>query len=1487
MRTITKRLCQFLIIAFSFTLFIGMPKSNAESNLQVMKSSTGSDLYYRNSSEKVYGLTDYDYPTNDYRACWVSHYAGDLSSYQNETSYKAAINKILDNMQSMGMNALVFHIRTHNNAMYNSKLNPISNYWSNVNFDEFDPLTWIIEECHSRGIEFHAWLNPYRVSSTGVSDIDSLTSGFPNVNPASNKANLLVTSGGVILNPGLPNVRNFIVDTCMEIVENYDVDAIHFDDYFYISGVDDSSTRATYNTNNLSKEDFRREQVDLFIEQLSTALHTYNRSNQKCVQLGISPSGVYQNGGYTSKPSYDAEGSLKSPLYSNTSGFSHYGEYLYSDTKYWIDNEWIDYITPQAYWGMEHNGNNFYELTKWWSWCVANKKTNLYMGVGIYMAISSGTSASYWQKNVDEVKSQLLNASMYDEINGICFYKYSSMLSSNTIIQNGVKLISNEYWAKKIPSAIIQTYADEIDNVNVTNVEFNTVNNTATWDAIPNSRGYIVYKVQKGTSVDKNNINHIYEYTQSNSIVLTELSQYDYYVAQVNLANEVGYTTPISASYDIVKDVMASIEALPKTITINDENAVKQIRTIYNTLTQTQKEGVTNYNTLVLAEEKIVNIKNVQVEAIAYANTLNKHITGDCLLPTNEHVTWRYQDNNDSIYYNITTGKKLMNPLAVKIINLIMTYNLNGVLYEHTVGFNVGYLSEEQTGLFYRDDSSSMWEDDIGVYTNDESKFIGWSHYTLTKGNSVSFLAYNNVFEITSDMVTDGLPSCNWTSCCGVYLNKTTNSVTMTLSQAFATATTYGYFTIDSNGLVKSLSNNSTGSTSVTLLPNEVLVIPRYLDKIVSGSFLCPVDGNIVVNDKITLTKVTFDEKTSEEKVNEVITLINALNNPITLADENSINGVNDLYNALTNDEKALITNYQKLVDAVNLLEILSDAKIIIDLIDTIPAIIKLTDETMITTIASSYEILTDEIKNYVTNYNKLSNALSEITNLKLVLANYKETKIKAIKNYLDLNNYSTKQKENINNYLTTQEEAINKCKTTEEVDDVYQNALLTLDSIPTKNTELKNYQDALISSLNNYLDKSLYSSLSQQQINNILINAKTDIEKTTTQEAADIIYSNTLKDLDEIPSSKEELASYKETKLEEINTYLDYTLYSTDKLVDINKIIEASKSLINNALTAGAVDEVIINTKADLDNIPTSVEELALAKDKAIKSITNYLDKALYSSENIEVIETIITNNKTAINNALTVGAVEELTLNTIKALNAVPTFLQELASYKKTKISEIINYLDRTLYSETHLQEINEIIEDTKENINEALTKEKVDEALASGKAVLDKVITLKDELATYLNTKKEELTSYITSLQIDPTYKFKVDSLFNKAVSEMEKVTTKEGIDEIVKNAKALITTYLNKVKNALVYLDTKKSDVTGVNDLIALIKEQIINADNIEDVQGYLDEFETRYNELIKASEKKGLFNCKKDQVYYIISLISIITIGCLVFKKKDN
>ena len=166
----------------------------------------------------------------EFRATWITHFIGSMPAYSTEQNFKSEVNSILNNMEANNLNVAIVHLRTHNNALYKSEINPVASWFATVDFDVFDPMAYFIEEAHKRGIEFHAWLNPYRVLSTYQRGT------IPASNPQNNPANLLSNKEGTahILNPALPVVREHVVNTILEIIENYNVDAIHFDDYFYM-----------------------------------------------------------------------------------------------------------------------------------------------------------------------------------------------------------------------------------------------------------------------------------------------------------------------------------------------------------------------------------------------------------------------------------------------------------------------------------------------------------------------------------------------------------------------------------------------------------------------------------------------------------------------------------------------------------------------------------------------------------------------------------------------------------------------------------------------------------------------------------------------------------------------------------------------------------------------------------------------------------------------------------------------------------------------------------------------------------------------------------------------------------------------------------------------------------------------------------------------------------------------------------------------------
>lgn len=886
------------------------------SNLVVVKASNGTDLTYRNSNEKVYRLEEYNYPTSQLRAAWVSVFAGDIARYSSESQYKSMMNDVLDNMQNMGMNAIIYHVRTHNNAMYKSKLNPLASWWSGVNFDQFDPLEWLIEECHKRGIEFHAWLNPYRISTNGQNPSFS-AEALPAVNPANNPENLITVGNNIIFDPGIPEVRDFIVDTCMELVENYNVDAIHFDDYFYISGANDEKTRAKYNTENLSIADFRRKQVDLFIESLSQEIRAYNAQHNTCVQIGISPSNVYRNGGYTASPTYDANGTLISPTYSNTAGFAHYGDYLYSDTLNWINHEWIDYIMPQCYHPIEQEAASYAELVRWWSWAVRYKKVNLYTGIGIYMTLESNI---YWKKNVNEVQLQLLISGQYKEFKGASFYKYSTLLNtSNATIAHAVDTISNDYWKVKIPGAVVPYYAPLLDEVDPIGITYNKTSHTLSWHPVEQTRGYMVYQVPKGSRLNKEDISQVYTYTQQTTINLAQDPGYDYYVASVNLANEIsaGALVPIALE---VEEVMALIEQIPQTITLEHKSQIEHIRMVYNLLSPSEQANVTNYQKLVDAEAQLAAFADLEATLNDYIQHLDKEIQTDRILPTPDYIQLSYQNASDQQVYDLQTGVRYKNYLATTKIGLIAILEHSGKTVSQSFEVNVGLTRMDQEGLFYRNDPSAIGAEDKGNYRPGSSGYIGWSGHRVIVDRYVLYITGNengtNYHEITNPTQIE---RCIHISAAGVYVNKTQQTLTMKLTDAYASqsGSADGYFII-SNEKIKEVQTGFDTNHIITLAPGDAIVITRYLDGLINGSPFVPATKLAVG------TKAYIDQESGvpeiPQEVKDIIEQINQIPTPITLDQEELILSIQRQYESLSPSNQALVTNQDQLFEAIRTL---------------------------------------------------------------------------------------------------------------------------------------------------------------------------------------------------------------------------------------------------------------------------------------------------------------------------------------------------------------------------------------------------------------------------------------------------------------------------------------------------------------------------------------------------------------------------------------
>ena len=433
----------------------------------------GKELKYRNSEENVLIPVEYKEKDSYFRGAWVTSICNDFVPSTDKETMKKNLLKVLDYFKLMNLNAIVYHVRTYNNAYYKTDKAPIDpKYGTYESFDEWDYLKWFIDECHSRGIEFHAWLNPYRIKTNGYpegttpEDVAKEYKDFPN-NPASEAKNILMTSSnGAILNPCLENVQQYIIDVCLEVMEKYNVDAIHFDDYFYaqmsptidVLNEPDQVNYIEYINNNPNcsykednaegKKQWRRDNVDKFIYDLSCAIRKFNKENNREVQLGISPTGIYSNG--DGKVTYDENGTAITTG-SNTVGQDHVNSYLFCDTKKWVDNEWIDYIVPQSYWGLSHPVAGFADVVDWWDKVVANKKVNLYCGMGIYMSFRETTYS--WYENLDETADQVLYCNKLDNVKGTCIFSFKSLTDciddEQKVQHNATIKLREKYWNNK------------------------------------------------------------------------------------------------------------------------------------------------------------------------------------------------------------------------------------------------------------------------------------------------------------------------------------------------------------------------------------------------------------------------------------------------------------------------------------------------------------------------------------------------------------------------------------------------------------------------------------------------------------------------------------------------------------------------------------------------------------------------------------------------------------------------------------------------------------------------------------------------------------------------------------------------------------------------------------------------------------------------------------------------------------------------------
>lgn len=379
----------------------------------------------------------FSYPKREFRGVWIASVVNiDWPSKAGLTTQqqKQELITILDSHKKQGINAVMFQIRPATDALYAKSKEPWSQWLTGTQGKApspfYDPLEFAIEECHNRGMEIHAWFNPYRAV------FDNLKSSVTSNHITKQKPEWFFNYGGKKhFNPGIPEVRNYITDIILNVVDNYDIDGIHFDDYFYPYGekgqiIDDNKSFLLYNNGIKDIKDWRRNNVDLLIKMVNDSVHLH----KKYIKFGVSPFGIWKNKGQ------DIEGS------ETRGGDSYYG--IYADSRKWVKEGWVDYINPQIYWSFSSIPAPYGKLIDWWSNNAYGR--HLYIGHGAYR-INDPKDAGW--RSPSQIPSQIIYNRLNPRVQGSVYFSSKSLTTNRLGVAD--TLSSNYYKYPALPPVML------------------------------------------------------------------------------------------------------------------------------------------------------------------------------------------------------------------------------------------------------------------------------------------------------------------------------------------------------------------------------------------------------------------------------------------------------------------------------------------------------------------------------------------------------------------------------------------------------------------------------------------------------------------------------------------------------------------------------------------------------------------------------------------------------------------------------------------------------------------------------------------------------------------------------------------------------------------------------------------------------------------------------------------------------------------------
>lgn len=433
-------------------------------------------------------------PKREFRAVWIATVnnidwpsRSGLSSEAQQTEFIA----LLDEVKRLGMNAVFVQVRPGADAFYESSYEPWSKWLSGTLGKPpepyYDPLAFMLKEARRRQLEFHAWVNPFRVSKQPA--------GMEKRAIIQQKQHWMLNYGKLTLfNPGIPEVRSYLVNVIKDLVTRYEIDGLHFDDYFYPypdlpEPLNDRHTFSYHKGKFRNIKNWRRHNINRFVEDVHKMLKQYAPK----VKFGISPFGVWRNA------RDDPHGSP------TRSGYTSY-DHLYADSKQWVENGWVDYIAPQCYQSTKHNLTPFKPLVRWWNKNYADR--HVYIGHAAYRFFSPKEKYTEWHWH-NEFPEQLHTTRQYPKIQGSIFYSAKSLRKNKGGISDVLRkrfyrfpaLVPTMAWKDSIPPNPPRQVRQKIEE-KANKISWQTPQKAADNESV---RGYVLYRFNQNETPDFDN----------------------------------------------------------------------------------------------------------------------------------------------------------------------------------------------------------------------------------------------------------------------------------------------------------------------------------------------------------------------------------------------------------------------------------------------------------------------------------------------------------------------------------------------------------------------------------------------------------------------------------------------------------------------------------------------------------------------------------------------------------------------------------------------------------------------------------------------------------------------------------------------------------------------------------------------------------------------------------------------------------------------